>query len=296
MPWVGGFGLATTVAISMLPQTLLLQRSRKILAHVDHTDNDFPVDSHTQTLIQMVLQRILLKAEEEANIDFFICYGSDPIHKGSVKLKFGAIVGLPAMFTYRDVNQVEKKELLLDERSINWNSTDGQNLLEAIVLSDKAKAFVIAREINYANSYQLHLENVMRCGFGCLAYSSGFLLNKMFYFSQRMKPWARFSFYSVVASTWFLLYLTIMDTYYCWQDNAVDKKTAHLTRTYAEGGVEYYEKLLARNRALRSIMGSEGQRKITPFGNIVSTWRRSHVQLTTRRDNLQMYLKNYELS
>ena len=36
---------------------------------------------------------------------------------------------------------------------------------------------------------------------------------------------------------------------------------------FAEGGIEYYQKLLARNRALRELLGDEGRRRFTPEGN-----------------------------
>lgn len=243
-----------------------------------------------------VCERMLLKAEEEVGLQFFSCFASEPLHKGSLKMKFGAIIGLPGTFAYKDVSDVKKDELLLDNRSVDWHSERGETLLKALILSDKAKAFAIAREINYAHSYHLHVETFLRSMFGVLAYTCGFMMNRSFRFNQRLRPWARFSVYSVVASVWFLLYILSADTYHCLRDNSADRKAATLNKLYAEGGVEYYTKLLARNQMIRTLMGSEGPKKYTAYGNVVSTWRRDHVQLTTRRDNLQSYLREYENS
>jgi len=239
---------------------------------------------------------MVLKAEEEIDLQFFSCFASEPLHKGSLKMKFGAIIGLPGTFAYNDVSDVKKDELLLDQHSVDWNSERGEALLKAIVLSDRAKGFAIAREINYARSYHLHVETFLRSLFCVLAYSCGSIMNRLLKFNQRLRPWARFSTYSFIGAFWFLLYVVSADTYHCFRDNSADRKAAALNRLYAEGGVEYYTKLLARNQAIRTMMGSEGPKKYTAYGNVVSTWRRDHVQLTTRRDNVQSSLQKFENS
>ena len=55
------------------------------------------------------------------------------------------------------------------------------------------------------------------------------------------------------------------------------------------GGVEYYGKVLARNQALRELMGHPA--RYTVYGNELQTWRRSRVQLTSRRDHLARLLR-----
>lgn len=228
------------------------------------------------------------------DLQFFTCFASDPLHGGSLKTRFGAIIGLPGTFAYKDVADINREELLLDQMVVDWNSANGETLLKSLVLSDKAKAFAIAREINYATFHQIHVETFMRSIVGVLAYSCGHLLSKYFALERRLKFWARFSLYSFIASAWFVLYVSLKDSYYCRQDNAADRKAAALSRAYAEGGVEYYNKVLLRNKSLRALMGTAGQKRYTAYGNVVSTWRRDHVQLTTRRDNLQKYLIGYE--
>lgn len=292
-PIFTGVGLSVGVVVSLLPQTLLLQRYRKILAHTQN-DEEKPIDSHTQSLIERVLQRFALKAEEEVDLQFFTCFASDPLHAGSLKIRFGAIIGLPGTFAYKDVADINKEELLLDQMAVDWNSANGETLLKSLVLSDKAKAFAIAREINFATFHQIHVETFMRSVFGVLAYSCGHILNKYFALDRRLKFWARFSLYSLIASAWFVLYVAVKDSYYCWQDNSADRKAAALSKAYAEGGVEYYNKVLSRNKALRALMVTTGPKRYTAYGNVVSTWRRDHVELTARRDNLQKYLIGYE--
>jgi hypothetical protein len=114
--------------------------------------------------------------------------------------------------------------------------------------------------------------------------------------SRRFKPWSRFTAFALVGASWLLMYVQVNDALCCWRDNRADRKAASLTRAYAEGGVDYYESVLRRNKSLRTLLGSsEGPRQYTLFGNELSTIRNPHVQLTARRDNLVKYLKEYEL-
>ena len=59
MPVFAGLGLATTITLSMMPQTVFLQRYRKILAHTKGND-EMPLDPHTKSLIQKVVSNLFL--------------------------------------------------------------------------------------------------------------------------------------------------------------------------------------------------------------------------------------------
>ena len=51
------------------------------------------------------------------------------------------------------------------------------------------------------------------------------------------------------------------------REGAGDGAAAGMGRGYAEGGVEFYTKVLQRNVALRELMGSEGEGVFTVKGN-----------------------------
>lgn len=74
-PIFTGVSLSVGVVVSLLPQTLLLQRYRKILAHTKN-DEEKPIDSHTQSLIERV---IMLK-------EYFDNYCSSNHYLYSIKL------------------------------------------------------------------------------------------------------------------------------------------------------------------------------------------------------------------
>lgn len=54
MPIFVGVGLPVGIVVSLMPQSLLLQKYRKILAHTQN-DKEKPIDSHTQSLIERVI-------------------------------------------------------------------------------------------------------------------------------------------------------------------------------------------------------------------------------------------------
>lgn len=243
---------------------------------------------------QQVLTRARLSPEDEIGLSVFTCFGNDPIHKGSLYLRTGAIVGLPPTFHYQSTDDINKEELRAGGRYIDWDSDAAKKLSNAMVLTDKAKAFAIAREINYACTYHVYVDSILKAGFLMMAYSAGFMINRKFGLKQRMRIGGRGGVYSMLGIVASLMYMTISDTYTCWRDNSVDKRTANMGWAYAEGGLEFYLKSLERNVALRELMRAEGKVVYTAYGNDVSTVRRSTVQLTERRDALFKYFKEYQ--
>ena len=259
-------------------------------------ENTFSVGevcSNNCVLLQ-VLHRVNLSVDDEGRLDFFMSFRKDPVHLGSLQLRTGARIGLPGTFVCRTVDDVDCSSIWVWQEKVDWSSAAGEELRTALVLSDKAKAFAIAREIFYVKSFGVHLDTVMLCISMLSAYSTGAVLNQRALLSMRMKPWARFFVFSTIAVAWLFLSVAVRDAVHCKYDNSVDRAAAKLRKIYAEGGVEYYNAVLQRNRALRTLLGSRGSKEITFYGNNVSVWRNPSVQLTTRRDNLLKYLAEYE--
>jgi len=240
-----------------------------------------------------VLYRVNLKVDDEARLEFITSSSQDPVHRGSFQLRTGAVIGLPASFYYHTVDDVECSSISVGQDSIDWNSAAGKELRHALVLSDKAKAFVIAREISYMKSFGVHVDTGLLTFCLLSAFVTGAVLNRKFLLTLRLKRWARFSVFSFIGTAWMFISIAVHDAIHCWYDNRVDKYAAKLRKAYAEGGVEYYNAVLRRNCALRTLLGSRGKKAYTYFGNVVSVWRNPSVQLTSRRDNLLKYLAEY---
>lgn len=235
-----------------------------------------------------------LSIDDEARLNFFTSYSWDPVHRGSLQLRTGVQIGLPFTFPYQSVDDVDHSSIFIGQEKVDWDSLAGEELQSSLVLSDKAKAFVIAREISYAQLFSVHIETVLQCFCLMLSYYSGQWLNRRMLLTLRLKLWARFLAFSTVGVTWLAMYLMLSDAFHCWHDNRADRTAAGLRKIYAEGGVEYYERVLQRNRTFRTLLGSRGNKMFTRYGNVVSLWRNRGVQLTARQDNLLKYLAEYE--
>jgi hypothetical protein len=70
-------------------------------------------------------------------------------------------------------------------------------------------------------------------------------------------------------------------------ENYADRRAGNINLNYAKGGVEFYAKTLQRNMALRTLMGPQGEKLFTLFGNDVEFIRERHVPFTRRKHNLE---------
>lgn len=216
------------------------------------------------------------------------------MHKGSVHLRFGALIGIPGSFKYRTSEDVVRASMKVNRVPVDWQTEAGSKLMSALLLSDNAKKFAYAREVMYVDSNYVFVKVGLQAGIGFSAYATGFIANRLLNLKAVLKTWARGGLYTLIGGSWCLVYILIRDMYNFHQDNKVDNRAAKLGKDYAQGGVEYYTKLLLRNQALREFMGSEGPFHYTAYGNQVSTWRTPTVQLSARRDNLIRLRQEYE--
>lgn len=78
-----------------------------------------------------------------------------------------------------------------------------------------------------------------------------------------------------------------------WIDFSSDRRAAGVSRDYAKGGVEFYDKILSRNRTLRSLMGQKGEDMYAPSGNLFPAHllQLKHTPYTSRREGILTLLK-----
>ena len=230
-----------------------------------------------------------LKLEDEARVQMFTCYGVDPLSKGSVNIRTGALLGIPHSYAYFKASDVNKDlfKMAVNEnvKSIDWESEVGESFLDSLLLSDKAKQFGVMREVKYVMTYAPYVDAYLKLTFCFLAYWGGCYFNQHPKF-KRAPMSVRLGMYSLIGGTMLTLYIVVADSYYCWRDNKVDRKAARVSEDYADGAVEYYGKWLQRNVAVRNLMGHEGAAAYTPFGNTIHSLRQPHVKLTTRLQNI----------
>ena len=201
-------------------------------------------------------------------------------------------MGLPVHFRYTTMQEVDINKIYIENHPIDWESHAGQDLRQSLVLSDNARRFAIARELFYIYTVQMYVRCVCVGIFSYIAICLGYLGNVGLDLSRRPLV-TRIVVYSLCAIIVSAMYRLVSDLYGCYRDRSVDRQASNMGLEYAEGGEEFYSKLLQRNAALRILMGTDGERKYTAYGNDVHNWSSPSVPLTDRREAMVSKVKAF---
>lgn len=163
--------------------------------------------------------------------------------------------------------------------------------MHALVLSEKAQLFAIAREIKFANSGKVLLDTFFSTSVFIFMYSLGAHLNQKLNFYS--KPFIfRGCMYSGIMLFGMGIYTFLTDFTQNHYDMAIDKELCEKNVIFAEGGNEFYEKMLKRNMALRKLLGTFGESKYSALGNENYLIRQKSLPINTRRDFCLSRLQN----
>ena len=235
-----------------------------------------------------------MSATEEVACGFFQSNTMDTVHVGSAKLRTGVFVGIPYFFDYTNPDQVERDRLKIGYKTIDWDSPDALQLTNSLILSDAAKDYAILREVYFGNTNSVIGISFVKALFGLTAYMSGTLLRKHQKWDYLFKKWARVCLYGFIGVAYSCVYIMVSDTINCFREGKSDGSACKHGARIMNGGLEYYDKQLLRNMALRGLMGKEGPPLYTRSGNYVQTYRRSHLDITTRRNYVQNAIEEHK--
>ncbi|XP_068602654.1 transmembrane protein 177 [Brachionichthys hirsutus] len=232
------------------------------------------------------------------NFTAFASYGFCPVAAGVPRLPAGAQIGIPMNFnsTADNKSAIIKRQVLIDGKAVDWSSDSGSALKESLVFSHDAQRFAIAREVARVQSGGPVLTAAV--GPFCLAgtWAYGAALRRVFL--RRAGP-ALFRGMANVAALGLgaVSYLVASDAVGQWVDLSSDMRAAGLSLDYAKGGVEFYDKILARNKTLRSLMGRKGADVFTPSGNLfpANLIQKKHAPYTSRREEILTLLGKQSL-
>ncbi|XP_074659178.1 transmembrane protein 177-like [Tubulanus polymorphus] len=290
-----GAGVCGICCAYCLPHTALIERY-KSFSQLYPNGFEAKLDDHTKDLVQQVHDKILLKPEREALMKVYVCYGQDPIHAGAIGFKSGSLLGLPLNFAYTSVDQIDRKNIRLgrERTAVKWDTSAGGRFAESLIFSDDAKRFAIAREIRYLESLYVYANTFFLSLFGITTYWCGHALNQLLALPQRSSLALRLCMYGTILAVGYGVFVSMKDAVSVRRDRRVDRRAAELGEGYARGGVEYYEKLLMRNAALRELLGADGEKSYTPYGNTTQSWRLPAMTITSRLDHLREIVRNIE--
>ncbi|XP_033990321.1 transmembrane protein 177 [Trematomus bernacchii] len=216
-----------------------------------------------QDVFQQVLKDYGISSPD--NFSAFASYGFHPVGAGVPWLPVGAQIGIPANFnsTSDDSKGITNRTIFINGKVVDWSSEVGSALQEALVLSLDAQKFAIAREVARLQSAGPVLNAaVAPVCLGGVWVSS--VLMKQHFRSLLFRGGVNILALGLGAVSFFLA----SDSVRSWSDYSSDRRAAGVSRVYAQGGVEFYDKMLSRNQTLRSLMGQKGVEMYSPSGNL----------------------------
>uniref|UniRef100_A0A3Q3GKM2 Transmembrane protein 177 n=1 Tax=Labrus bergylta TaxID=56723 RepID=A0A3Q3GKM2_9LABR len=228
------------------------------------------------------------------NFSAFASFGFHPVGAGVPWLPKGAQIGIPANFNSSpdDPSGIINRTIFINGKAVDWSSDTGSALKEALVFSLEAQKFAIAREVARLQSGGPVLNAVVApfCLSGVWVYS---VVLKQVLGLHSVSPLFRGAANIVALGLGAVSYFLTSDAVSHWNDMSADRLAAGVSRDYAKGGVEFYDKILSRNKTLRSLMGQKGEEMYAPSGNLFPAHllQLKHTPYTSRRDRILSLLK-----
>lgn len=207
-------------------------------------------------------------------------------HCGTTRVGTGAIIGIPFIFELnlpQMIPYIRKMKATYDITKIEWDSEAGQQYIQNLLLSDSAKKYAIAWQFNYANSYylfgktflgvsvfvayfiqsmQTQMKVFKRENIHKLLHRQQVLMNKRLGYKKAFSEAENYGIVRMYAhlrqvrlAIAFIALYHILYYSYRWNfDKSIDRKTGKLGEEYLHGGIEFYGKVLERNKAQRELM------------------------------------------
>lgn len=264
-----------------LPHTIFLDQYEGVL-HLYKHGFSVPLTDKLKKRFEKTLD--LLEVEEQDRFLYkpFAAYGFDIFSLGTSYSKFGVRVGLPAHFFYDDESSVDKTAIKLRDESVVWESDEGKMLLKSLVLSENAQIYAIAREIKFRDTLKQLIDTIVGVVSVAGTYGLANTLNQKFNLYSKPRPFRVFM-YCLIGAFSFGSYALCKDVSQVYYETEIDKKLKEKNPVFAEGGKEFYNKLITRNIALRKLLGKEGERTYTALGNENYLFRYKHKPVVDRK-------------
>lgn len=138
-------------------------------------------------------------------------------------------------------------------------------------LSENAQKFLIAKLILQGDNYKYLIESFLPSLMLSTFYGVGHFAHT--FFDLLHKPFLSSVFvHSILGGFIVLIYLFIKDGIHLSYEKSVEEKVYEKGESYIAGGIEYYEKMIERNKALRNLV-KNGHKRYSVLGNEMSLLR-----------------------
>jgi len=280
-----------TVAYQALPNTALLNHVQSIYQQYNGSA-PMRVPPDLKALIMEVLEEVIgpdQRAEVKANA--FIGYSTEPYLWGSVPGSFQLM--LPGTTAYRSQKEFNLSEYRFGAArgntklsDVQLESSDVATFKQSVLLTENAKKFVIARELERGKAdYPVKMSMLT-----ALNMVTGSVLYDRFVAKFGPAPPSPLVLRTAVLMAHVLFWATLtvleFDFFRKKTERNIDRGACSHGVGYAQGGIEYYSKVLSRNTALRNLMPNEKGKKLYNLKGekYPGFIRRKHVSFQERRD------------
>ncbi|TDH07107.1 hypothetical protein EPR50_G00120360 [Perca flavescens] len=245
--------------------------------------------------LEEVFQQVLKDygVSSPKNFSAFASFGFHPVGAGVPWLS-RAQIGIPANFNSKsdDPSGITNRTIFINGKAVDWSSETGSALQEALVFSLEAQKFAIAREVARLQSGGPVINAAVApfCLGGVWVYS---VLMKQLFGLHAGPPLLRGGVNILALGLGAVSYFLTSDAVSQWIDYSSDRRAAGVSRDYAKGGVEFYDKILSRNKTLRTLMGQKGEEMYAPSGNLFPAHllKMKHTPYTSRREGILTLLR-----
>ncbi|KAK4877135.1 hypothetical protein RN001_009641 [Aquatica leii] len=279
-----GVAAATSVTIGCLhivPNTFLLDKYKDVV-HLYKNGFTVPVPRPLLERFNKAIDLLEIKEQDRKQFKPFMVFGFDIFSAGTFFSHYGVIIGLPDNFTYIDSDYIDKTKIQLLESSIPWESDEGILLLKSLAMSDIGQIYAIAREVHMRQSPKYFIDFLSSVSLFILAYGAGTHCNARY--NLYAKPrFVRIVLYGMLGLFAYLNYIFVKDASQLYYERKTDEYLINKSPVFKEGGKEFYENILNRNRALRTLMGKLGEHNYSPMGNENYFIRQRHLPLVQRK-------------
>ncbi|KAG9469913.1 transmembrane protein 177 [Eleutherodactylus coqui] len=223
----------------------------------------------------------------------FAAYGFQIISAGVPWLPGGCLIGVPTNYNSRmeDGTCIADRVVLVNGQEVDWTREPGISLQDSLTLSVNAQKFSMAREALHAQTGGPILRaSVAPLSLTAVCVSAVAVKQHLGLYSR---PILFRGFYNVLIVLLGLTgYCLGYDMVSQFLDYKADRKAAAISKAYARGGLELYEKILAHNKLLRGIFGKKGETTYASNGNLFPGYlRQKHASYTSRRDRIKHALE-----
>lgn len=215
-------------------------------------------------------------------------------HAGTTNLKYGAIIGIPINFEYDDIKNMSEQAITFRNIQVDWNPEINKEFQKSLILSEDAQKFLMARKIlTVTENYLLY--KIFNISIDILV---GIIIYELLYLVLNVTKKQRgknIFCMSVATFTSGFFWLLISNVQHYYRELQLNEKMVALNDKYIKGGIEYYEKLSKRNKALRILLGKKGTHLFTSNGN-ENTFLEKSISVSDQIDYFKARVQNIQLA